>query len=66
LKWIEVRALKGTSVRSAVIPSMVCFITSNTFDPECRISILDGNSCPESERWSAVRGRDSNVDFRRI
>jgi hypothetical protein len=48
------------------IPSIVCFIAANAFDPECQISLLDGSFCPEFERWSAVRGRDSNVDFKRI
>jgi hypothetical protein len=66
LKRIEPRALGGTSVRSIVIPSTVCFIASNAFDPECQISLLDCSSCPEFERWSAVRGLDSNIDFRRI
>jgi serine/threonine protein kinase len=66
LKQIEARALNATSVHSVVIPSTVCFIASNAFDPECRLSLLDGSSCPEFERWSAVRGLDSNIDFRRI
>jgi hypothetical protein len=49
LKRIEARALNGTSVRSVVIPSTVCFIASNAFHPECQISFLDGSSCPEFE-----------------
>jgi hypothetical protein len=66
LKRIEARALNGTSVRSVVIPSTVCFIASNAFHPECQISFLDGSSCPEFERWCTIRVCDSNVDFRRI
>jgi serine/threonine protein kinase len=53
-------------VRSVVIPSTVCFIAANAFDRVCQISFLDGNSCPEFDRLSAVRGCDSEVDFRQI
>jgi hypothetical protein len=66
LKRIEARALFGTSVLSVVISSMVYFIASTAFDPECQISLLDDRSCPEFEQWSAVRGWDSNINFRRI
>jgi hypothetical protein len=52
-------------VCSVVILSTICFIASNAFDSECQISLPDGNSCREFERWSAFRVCDSNVDFRR-
>jgi hypothetical protein len=66
LKRMEARALDGSSVRLVVILSTICFIASNAFDTECQISLLDGNSCPEFDRWSAVRGCDSTADLRRI
>jgi hypothetical protein len=47
LKRIEAQAFFGTSVPSVVIPSMVCFIASTAFHPECQMSVLDGSSRPE-------------------
>jgi hypothetical protein len=35
-------------------------------DSECQISLPDGNSRPEFERWFAFSAGDSKVDFRRI
>jgi hypothetical protein len=66
LKRIEPQALNDTSVRLAVIASIVCFIAASALDTECEISCLDGNSCPEFERWCRTRVCDPNVDFRRI
>jgi hypothetical protein len=49
-----------------VIYSTVCFIASNAFDFEYEISLLDDNSCPGFEQWSAIRESDSKLDFRPI
>jgi hypothetical protein len=36
LEWIEARALNGTSIRSVVISSIVCFIAANAFHSQFR------------------------------
>jgi hypothetical protein len=66
LKWIEALSLNGRYVHSIVILSTICLIASTAFHHQCQISLLDGSSCPEFERWLAVRRLESNVDFRRI
>jgi hypothetical protein len=63
---IESSAFSSSSLRSIVIPSTILFVASDVVYIPLEISLLDGNSCPEFDRWIDLRRHQIAIDFRRI
>jgi hypothetical protein len=49
-----------------LIPSSILFIASDAMDIASQIRFIDGDSCPEFDRWLDLKGSDIAIDFRRI
>jgi hypothetical protein len=49
-----------------LIPSTVLFIASDAADITSQIRFVDGDSCPEFDRWLQQRKSGIVIDFRRI
>jgi serine/threonine protein kinase len=49
-----------------LIPSTILFIASDAFDSTLQIRLIDGNSCPEFDRWLQLQRSGIAIDFRRI
>jgi serine/threonine protein kinase len=49
-----------------LIPSTILFIASDAIDISSRISLVDGDFCPEFDRWLQLRRSNIAIDFRRI
>jgi hypothetical protein len=56
----------SASLQSIVLPSTVFFIACDAIDTNTEIKLLDGDFCPELDRWRELRRSDFKVDFRRI
>jgi hypothetical protein len=42
------------------------FIASDAVDNALQIRLIDGDSCPEFDRWLELKRSDIPIDFRRI
>jgi hypothetical protein len=49
-----------------LIPSKILFIASDAFDNASQIRLIDGDSCPEFDRWLELKRSGIAIDFRRI
>jgi hypothetical protein len=63
---IESEAFYQSSLRSISIPSTILFIASNAVHMGLQLKLIDGDSCPEFDRWLQLRRSRIAVDFRRI
>jgi uncharacterized protein YuzB (UPF0349 family) len=66
LTRIESSAFSFSSLQSLVIPSTILFVASDAVDTDIQISLIDGDSCPEFDRWLQLTRSGMVVDFRRI
>jgi hypothetical protein len=66
LTRIESEAFHKSSLESILIPSTVSFIGSDAVDIASEIRLIDGDSCPEFDRWLQLRQSGILIDFRRI
>jgi serine/threonine protein kinase len=65
LKRIEGQAFGLVSSR-IVICSTILFLASDAVSNPSQISLVEGDSCPEFDRWQQVRRSGITIDFRRI
>jgi hypothetical protein len=49
-----------------LIPSTILFIAFDAFDIHSEITLVDGECCPEFDRWLELRRSGISSDFRRI
>jgi serine/threonine protein kinase len=63
---IESFAFTNSLLRSIVIPSTILFLAFDAVNDDQRISLLDGDSCAEFDRWLKLRTSRIVMDFRRI
>jgi serine/threonine protein kinase len=49
-----------------LIPSTILFIASDAIDIASQIRLIDGDFCPEFDRWLELRKSGLEIDFRRI
>jgi hypothetical protein len=66
LTRIESEAFDQSSLQSILIPSTISFIASDAVDIASQIRLIDGNSCPEFDRWLELKRSGIAIDFRRI
>jgi hypothetical protein len=66
LTRIESEAFYRSSLQSILIPSTILFIASDAIDIALQIRLIDGDSCPEFDRWLQLRRIGIPIDFRRI
>jgi hypothetical protein len=66
LNRIESKAFSHSSLQSILIPSTILFIASDAIDIALQIKLIDGNSCPEFDRWLQLKRSGIAIDFRRI
>jgi hypothetical protein len=66
LTRIESEAFYKSSLQSIFIPSTILFIASDAVDIASQIILIDGNSCPEFDRWLDLKRSGIAIDFRRI
>jgi tRNA A-37 threonylcarbamoyl transferase component Bud32 len=66
LTRIESEAFSFSFLQSILIPSTILFIASDAVDFASQIRLLDGNSCPEFDRWLQLKRSGIVIDFRRI
>jgi serine/threonine protein kinase len=66
LTRIERGAFHESSLHSILIPSTILFIASNAVDDASQIRLIDGDSCPEFDRWLQLKRSGCAIDFRRI
>jgi predicted metal-binding protein len=66
LTRIESEAFSFSSLQSILIPSTILFIASDAIDIDSQIWLIDGDSCPEFDRWLQLRRSGIAIDFRRI
>jgi predicted metal-binding protein len=66
LTRIESKAFYESSVQSILIPSTILFVASNAVDIASQLSGVNGDSCPEFNRWLHLKISGITNDFRRI
>jgi hypothetical protein len=66
LTRIESSAFSSSSLRSILIPSTILFIASDALDIASQITLIEGDSCPEFDRWLDLKRSGLEIDFRRI
>jgi hypothetical protein len=66
LTRIESEAFSTSSLRSVLIPPTILFIASDAVDNASQIRLIDGDSCPEFDRWLQLKRSGIAIDFRRI
>jgi hypothetical protein len=66
LARIESEAFSSSSLQSIFIPSTILFIASDAVDSPSQIRLVDGDSCPEFDRWLQLKRSGMAIDFRRI
>jgi hypothetical protein len=66
LTRIESGAFLFSSFQSILIPSTILFIASDAVDIGSQIRLIDGNSCPEFDRWLKLKRSGIVMDFRRV
>jgi hypothetical protein len=66
LTRIESEVFHESSLQSILIPSTILFIASDAVDIASQIRLIDGNSCPEFDRWLELKRSSIAIDFRRI
>jgi hypothetical protein len=66
LTRIESEAFSHSSLQSILIPSTILFIASDAVDIASQIRLIDGDSCPEFDRWLQLKRSGIALDFRRI
>jgi hypothetical protein len=49
-----------------LIPSTILFIAYDAIEMASQIRLIDGNSCPEFDRWMQLKTSGMAIDFRRI
>jgi serine/threonine protein kinase len=49
-----------------LVPATILFIASDAVDLALQMRLVDGNSCPEFDRWLQLKQSGIAVDFRRI
>jgi hypothetical protein len=66
LTRIESFAFSSSSVQSILIPSTILFIPSDAVGIALQIRLIDGDCCPEFDRWLQLKRSGIAIDFRRI
>jgi hypothetical protein len=66
LTRIESEAFYKSSLQSILIPSAILFISSDVVNIASQIRLVDGNCCPEFDRWLQLKRSGIAIDFRRI
>jgi hypothetical protein len=66
LTRIESEAFCKSSLQSILIPSTILFVASDVVNIASQIRLVDGNCCPEFDRWLQLRRSGITLDFRRI
>jgi serine/threonine protein kinase len=66
LTRIESKAFYQSSLRSILFPSSILFIGSDGVKIASQVWFVDGNSCPEFDRWLRLKSSGIAIDFRRI
>jgi hypothetical protein len=66
LTRIESEAFHRLSLQSISIPSTILFIASDAVHIGLQLTLIDGDSCPEFDRWLQLRRSSIAVDFQRI
>jgi hypothetical protein len=66
LTRIESEAFSALQLHPILIPSTILFIAYSAVDIAAQIRLIDGDSCPEFERWLRLKRSDIAIDFRRI
>jgi hypothetical protein len=66
LTRIESEAFFYSSLESILIPSTILFISFDAFDPDSQMIFIDGDCCPELDRWLELNRLGIAIDFRRI
>jgi hypothetical protein len=63
---IESFAFSESSLQLIVIPSTILFIAYDAVFTSLQVSLFEGNSCPEFNRWLDVSRLGIAIDFRRV
>jgi hypothetical protein len=66
LTRIESEAFHKSSLQSILIPPTILFIASDAVDIPSQIRVIEGDSCPEFDRWLYLNRSGVRHDFRRI
>jgi hypothetical protein len=66
LRRIESKAFYGSSLQSILIPPKILFIASDAVRFVSQMILIDGNCCPEFDRWLQLRNSSLAIDFRLI
>jgi hypothetical protein len=66
LTRIESEAFHESALQYILIPSTILLIDSNAFGIASQIRLIDGDSCPEFDRWLPLKRLGITIDFRRI
>jgi serine/threonine protein kinase len=66
LTRIESEAFSKSSLQSILIPSAILFIASDAVDIPSQLKVIEGDSCPEFDRWLELKRSGMAIDFRRI
>jgi hypothetical protein len=66
LTRIESKAFYKSSLEFVLIPPTILFVASNAVDRISQIIFVDGNCCPELDRWLNLKRLNIAIDFRRI
>jgi hypothetical protein len=66
LARIESKAFYKSSLQSILIPSTILFIASDSVNFASQIRLIDGDCCPEFDRWVELKRSGIAIDFRRI
>jgi hypothetical protein len=66
LTRIESEAFLWSSVQSIFIPSTILFIASDAVDIVSQMKLVDGDSCPEFDRWLQLKRSGIAIDFQGI
>jgi serine/threonine protein kinase len=66
LTRIESKAFHESLPQSILIPSAILFIASDAIDVASQIRFIDGDSCPNFDRWLQLKQSGIVIDFPRI
>jgi hypothetical protein len=66
LTRIESRVFSESSLQSILIASSILFIASDAVKIASQTCVIDGDSCPEFDRWLQLKRSGIVIDFRRI
>jgi hypothetical protein len=66
LTRIESEVFSRSSLQSIILPSTILFVAYDAVDIALQELRVDGDFCPEFDRWQQLRKSGVTIDFRRI